>query len=334
MMGADLLVALTNTSVGLAGATLVAEDRRAGWLLLAPACILLLAYRAYLSERTKHESLEFLYGVARSLSRAPDIESALVDLLRRTSDDVPRRGGRDRAVLGRRQPLRTALDRARARDAHGAARPVARRRAAATSSATTQAPCSWSATRATGLLAHCMEQRGIRQALIAPVPGETRLTGVMVLGDRVGAAVLVHRARTCGCSRRSPTTPGISLEYDRLEQAVTRMRELQERLEVQAFADSLTGLGNRAQFLRRLGGVAAARARRDDGAVPRPRRLQGDQRRARPRGRRRGAGGGRRPDRAPRCAPATSRRGSAATSSRCCSRTSTTRTARRSPSGC
>ena len=31
------------------------------------------------------------------------------------------------------------------------------------------------------------------------------------------------------------------------------MRELQERLEVQAFADSLTGLGNRAQFLRRLG---------------------------------------------------------------------------------
>ena len=100
MMGADLLVALTNTSVGLAGATLVAEDRRAGWLLLAPACILLLAYRAYLSERTKHESLEFLYGVARSLSRAPDIESALVDLLRRTQRDVPRRGRRDRALLG------------------------------------------------------------------------------------------------------------------------------------------------------------------------------------------------------------------------------------------
>ena len=37
MMGADLLVALTNTSVGLAGATLVAEDRRAGWLLRLPA---------------------------------------------------------------------------------------------------------------------------------------------------------------------------------------------------------------------------------------------------------------------------------------------------------
>ena len=110
MMGADLLVAITNTSVGLAGATLVAEDRRAGWLLLAPACVLLLAYRAYMSERTKHESLEFLYGVARSLSRAPDIESALVDLLRRTSETF-RVEVAEIVLFSGDQPLRTALDR-------------------------------------------------------------------------------------------------------------------------------------------------------------------------------------------------------------------------------
>ena len=109
MMGADLLVAMTNTSVGLAGATLVAQDRRAGWLLLAPACILLLAYRAYLSERTKHESLEFLYGVARSLSRAPDIETALVDLLRRTRDAFRVETAEIVLFSGEDTPLRTAL---------------------------------------------------------------------------------------------------------------------------------------------------------------------------------------------------------------------------------
>jgi hypothetical protein len=86
MIGAALIVALTNTSVGLAGASVVAEDVRSGWLLLPPAAILVLAYRAYLSEHTKHRSLEFLYGVARSLSRAPDVETALVDLLERTRD--------------------------------------------------------------------------------------------------------------------------------------------------------------------------------------------------------------------------------------------------------
>ena len=84
MLGADLLVALTNTSVALAGATVVAHDLRAGWLLLPPAAILLLAYRAWVSERAKHQSLEFLYGVTRSLSRGGELEAELLDLLRRT----------------------------------------------------------------------------------------------------------------------------------------------------------------------------------------------------------------------------------------------------------
>ena len=105
---------------------------------------------------------------------------------------------------------------------------------------------------ATGLLAHCMDARGIRQALVAPVPGETRLTGVMVLGDRVGASSS-FTPEDLRLFETLASHAGLSLEYDRLEQAITRMRELQERLEVQAFADSLTGLGNRAQFLRRLG---------------------------------------------------------------------------------
>ena len=86
MFGADLVVSLTNTSIGLAGATLIAQDWHAGWLILPPAAVLMLAYRAYLSEHTKHRSLEFLYGVARSLTRAPDIETALVDLLGRTRE--------------------------------------------------------------------------------------------------------------------------------------------------------------------------------------------------------------------------------------------------------
>ena len=250
MMGADLLVALTNTSVGLAGATLVAEDRRAGWLLLAPACILLLAYRAYLSERTKHESLEFLYGVARSLSRAPDIESALVDLLRRTSETF-RVEVAEIVLFSGETPLRTALDR-RGREIRMEPLDPALAAALLDVVGETQSAVLVERDRASGLLAHCMETRGIRQALIAPVPGETRLTGVMVLGDRVGASSS-FTGEDVRLFETLANHAGLSLEYDRLEQAVTRMRELQERLEVQAFADSLTGLGNRAQFLRRLG---------------------------------------------------------------------------------
>ena len=125
LMSADLLVALTNTSVGLAGATLVAQDQRAGWLLLAPACVLLLAYRAYLSERTKHESLEFLYGVARSLSRAPDIETRARRHAAPHPLRVPRRGGRDRPLLRWRHAAADLVDGGR-RGEHGADRARAR----------------------------------------------------------------------------------------------------------------------------------------------------------------------------------------------------------------
>jgi len=250
MMGADLVVAMTNTSVGLAGATLVVEDRRAGWLLLAPACILLLAYRAYVSERTKHESLEFLYGVARSLSRAPDIESALVDLLRRTSETF-RVEVAEIVLFSGETPLRTALDR-RGREVRMEPLDPALAAELLAVVGDRHSAVLVERERAGGLLAHCMEGRGIRQALIAPVPGETRLTGVMLLGDRVGASSS-FTGEDLRLFETLANHAGLSLEYDRLEQAVTRMRELQERLEVQAFADSLTGLGNRAQFLRRLG---------------------------------------------------------------------------------
>ncbi len=243
MMGVDLLVAMTNTSVGLAGATLVAQDRRAGWLLIAPACILLLAYRAYLSERTRHESLEFLYGVARSLSRAPDIETALGDLLSRTRDSFRVEVAEIVLFSGDSTPLRTALtpsgeERMQPIDPSLAA---ALRRCVSCEQAALVKRAD-----ATGELARYMWTRGVSEALVAPVPGETRLTGVMVLGDRAGAASSFS-GEDVRLFETLAQHAGMSLEYD-------RMRELQARLEHQAFRDSLSGLANRAQFLRRLEG--------------------------------------------------------------------------------
>ena len=129
--------------------------------------------------------------------------------------------------------------------------------------------------------------RGIEQALIAPVRGETRLAGVMVLGDRFGATTS-FTDEDLRLFEALATHAGLSLELDRLE------REAQ--------SDPLTGLANRTLFLRRVEESLARGERDGDRAVPRPRRLQGDQRPRRPRGRRRRAGRRRRPDRAVRAA--------------------------------
>jgi diguanylate cyclase (GGDEF)-like protein len=100
-------------------------------------------------------------------------------------------------------------------------------------------------------LAHYLGEHRIAEAAIAPVPGETRLVGVMLLGERLGATTDFS-----GSDLRLFETlaghAGMSLEFDRLEQAIRRMRELQGALERQAYRDPLTDLANRALFMRRV----------------------------------------------------------------------------------
>ena len=83
---------------------------------------------------------------------------------------------------------------------------------------------------------------------------------------------------------------------------VSKRRFAEDELSWQANHDSLTGLPNRELFLERLSGALARRGGQVARAVPRPRRLQGRQRLARPRRRRSPAQRrGRAP--APRAAP-------------------------------
>jgi diguanylate cyclase (GGDEF)-like protein len=250
MFGADLVVSLTNTSIGLAGATLIAQDWHAGWLIIPPAAVLILAYRAYLSEHTKHQSLEFLYGVARSLTRAPDVETALVDLLDRTRESFRVRTA-EIILFGASGdlPLRTALDLGGATQTM---QPVGHELATALRACLRdEQAVVVDRDSAPPALAAYLVEHGITEAAIAPVPGETRLVGVMVLGDRLGAA----SDFTTSDLRLFETLAGhagMSLEFDRLEQAIRRMRELQGALERQAYRDPLTDLANRALFMRRV----------------------------------------------------------------------------------
>ncbi|MEA2132478.1 MAG: hypothetical protein QOC68_387, partial [Solirubrobacteraceae bacterium] len=84
MLMMDLTVTTTNASLGLAGAVIVAYDIRALPLLVVPLVTVFLAYRAYATERQRHESLEFLYETTRTLSRSPEIVVALEGLLARS----------------------------------------------------------------------------------------------------------------------------------------------------------------------------------------------------------------------------------------------------------
>ncbi len=236
MLGADLLVALTNTSVALSGATIVAQDLRAGWLLIPPAAVLLLAYRAWVSERAKHQSLEFLYGVTRSLSQGGDMEDDLLDLLRRTRASFRVKTAELVLLPG---PDAGALRTARGPDGHEEIMvPVAHAAALSLRTAVEEVGAvKVDRLQASVDLQRYLSERGIDHALLAPVRGETRLAGVMVLGDRIGATD-AFTDEDVRLFEALAAHAGLSLELDRLER--------------QAQSDPLTGLANRTLFLRRV----------------------------------------------------------------------------------
>ena len=67
MFATDALVTLINASIAIAAALVVATDPRAVPVLLVPALTVFAVYRAYISERQRHERLEFLYDANRTL---------------------------------------------------------------------------------------------------------------------------------------------------------------------------------------------------------------------------------------------------------------------------
>jgi signal transduction histidine kinase len=77
-----MMAGMTNTCVALVAATLLWVHPDAAWLLLVPLATLFFAYRAYTSERQKHNSLESLYESSRLIQGSLQIGGTIDELLR------------------------------------------------------------------------------------------------------------------------------------------------------------------------------------------------------------------------------------------------------------
>jgi diguanylate cyclase (GGDEF)-like protein len=251
MLAMDLVVTVTNTSLALAGATIVVTDARAVPLLLVPVVTVFLAYRAYLLERQRHERLEFLYETTRTLSRSPEVVMALEGLLARSLEAF-------RAELAEiilfgsdgNPPLRTTLgpgdhiqvmepmDGNMAREFFalvGPDKPVARLTRPFRSEQ----------------LRRYLDARRVTEGMVAMLPGEKRVIGTIMLANRFGV-VRSFGDDDVKLFETLANNASVALQYDRLEQAVLQLRELQEQLEHQAFHDPLTNLANRSLFTNQV----------------------------------------------------------------------------------
>jgi diguanylate cyclase (GGDEF)-like protein len=250
MFATDSVVTLTNTSIAIAAAVVVSDDPRAVPVLLAPALTVYAAYRGYASERQRHEKLEFLYEANRTLSRSPEVAEALEGLLARSLEAFRSEVAEVMLFGADGTPLRTA---------HGpggerVSMAPADRRVAEALAAMVDADRPVVALVPpfdhAGLRAH-FEERGIRHAMVAMLPGEERTMGTIMLANRFGIE-RTYSPDDLRLLEALANNASVALQYDRLEQAVTKLESLQGQLHHQAYHDPLTDLPNRSLFMQRV----------------------------------------------------------------------------------
>jgi signal transduction histidine kinase len=74
-------ITVTNTSLALIAVMILVHDTPAAWLLFVPTAMLFLTYRLYTSERQKHNSLESLYSATQVLQQSLKLEASMLSLL-------------------------------------------------------------------------------------------------------------------------------------------------------------------------------------------------------------------------------------------------------------
>ncbi|HKG56931.1 MAG TPA: EAL domain-containing protein, partial [Candidatus Limnocylindrales bacterium] len=242
------LVALANTSLALLAVSILWIHTQAIWLLVVPVATLFVAYRAYVSEREKHERLELLYESSRILQNSPALDSALLALLQHARE-MFRAEVAEIVLYPRRDPEGDALRTRTTRDGQSevmaplalvAGDPV-RRRITTDRRAFLHAPApDWRPGPVT-----------IRQAMTCPLNGERGLMGEMSVANRLteGTSFLGDDLRLLEMIANQAAA---ALENGQLEQSLAELSRLKEQLRHQAYHDSLTGLPNRALFTERV----------------------------------------------------------------------------------
>jgi diguanylate cyclase (GGDEF)-like protein len=249
MLGLDAVVTLANTSLALLGAVVVVAQPAAAPILLVPVGLAFVGYRAYVTERERSEKVEFLYEANRTLSHAPEVADAIEGLLDRAREAF--RVDHAEVILfstGEEGATRTRLGPGGERRAM---EPVDRAAAEALRALAAEGPVRLVAPLPSRIAPLC-EGREIRHALAAVLEGQDRVVGVMMIANRVGITRGFER-EDLALFQTLAANASAALQYDRLEQAVLELQELQDQLQHQAYHDPLTGLANRAMFSQQVG---------------------------------------------------------------------------------
>jgi diguanylate cyclase (GGDEF)-like protein len=247
------IAAITNTSLALIAVVVLAADRQVAWLLLVLAAVLFIAYRAYASLREQHERLGRLHHFTRVVARSERSGAVAATILAQARELL--RAERTELTLfpDGRGPLRTVLDRdslsvtGPATDA-SAVLEVLKRTVETEQGILLVPPIADQALR------QALHQRGITDAMIAPLRAGAGVAGTLLVANRLGD-VGAFSEQDLTLFQTLAGQAGVALARGQLVDDLTQAAA--ER-EYQALHDPLTGLPNRTLFTERVRQAAAA----------------------------------------------------------------------------
>ena len=231
------VVAVANTSLALLTLMAAWTDPQAIILVVIPVTILFMAYRAYMSERGKHERLELVYESSRIMQHGAELDSAILGVLRHAREmfraehaevilfAVPGGGDALRTACGVDGSSELMTPLTVDPDDPGLQRLARGHRAQFVDSA----------------------RQGSRHAIASPMLAERGLIGVMRIENRLAEGTL-FTDEDLRLLETLANQAAVALENGHLEQSLAELARLRDQLRYQAYHDPLTGLANRVLF--------------------------------------------------------------------------------------
>jgi diguanylate cyclase (GGDEF)-like protein len=229
--------------IGLIAVRLIPVDRLALVPLAVVTLAVLFTHRAWVRERYDHEAAEFLIGAVDALA-GRELEPSIVLLLNRARDifnaeiaqltvfpsQPAEKAFRTTVRHGQRDEVMVALGLGELDDVLEA--------------------------ETAGVIVHAgaagdpssemLMRRGVNEAMVALLRGESRMIGSLMVGGHLDARTFDERDLRLFRTLATRTTA--ILENSRMERSIARLTELQEQLTHQAYHDALTDLANRSLF--------------------------------------------------------------------------------------
>jgi diguanylate cyclase (GGDEF)-like protein len=246
-LGFGVLVSVTNTSLALMATTILWFDPKATILFLVPTVVLFFAYKTFVWQRRKSESLESLYESTRTLHHSVDSGPATRDLLEQVKKMFRSEVAEFLLFAATEQEAHVRVTLDSDSELH-----IVKSNVLDPTEDVWMHVASQDRAQLIGRpireskLADQLAARGLRDAMVAPLRGEDGVIGTLLVGNRVGET---FRTDDLPLFETLANHASVSLANARL---MDRLREEAAEKEYQALHDSLTGLPNRTLFRDRV----------------------------------------------------------------------------------